>query len=351
MTRLVVVGNGMVGSRFVEDLAGRRRRRPLRLTVLGAEALRALQPRAAQRGRRRQARPLGPHAARRPRAPGSRCLRGDAGAATSTARTGSSRPATAPRLRYDLLVLATGSRAPGSRRWPGAAAPATGTCPPACTPCARSTTPARSSPPPSTPAAPSSSAAASSGWRRPAGSPAAGVAVTVVHPAAALMERQLDDEAGRVVELGDGAAWASTTGSASAPPEALVERRPRSRACASTTARWSPADLLVLATGTVPEHRPRGARRARGRPRHRRRTTTCARPTTPRLRHRRLRPAARGRHRPGRPGLGAVPPARRPPAAGAGDAGADRRAARRDAHRPARPAATSCGSRRTASTS
>ena len=55
MTRLVVVGNGMVGARFVEDLLARGPRRPVRRHRARRRGVRAVQPGAAQRGRRRRA--------------------------------------------------------------------------------------------------------------------------------------------------------------------------------------------------------------------------------------------------------------------------------------------------------
>ena len=138
-----------------------------------------------------------------------------------------------------------------------------------------------------------------------------GVAVTVVHPAAALMERQLDDggQPGRRARRwpasasttasgvgADGGRWSRTAGCSGAAPR---RRRGRRRRPARARDRHRP------------QHRPGRRRRARRRPRHRRRRRPRQPRRPPGVRDRRLRPAARGRHRPRRPGLGAVPTPRR----------------------------------------
>ena len=206
MTRVVVVGNGMVGSRFVEDLLAWTT--PGLVTVLGAEhcepynrvllsevvagryeLLLAHLPTPTTR-----ASPSG--AAPRPAPWTGRTGRRRGGRGRATATTCSS---SRPGLR------------PACRHWRG--------CPPTlrCSPAvhaARSTTPARSSRRPS----PSDGGGArcrcprSRGGLRAGGT---GVAVTVVHPAPALMERQLDGDASRVVEAAM-TIIASTTASVSA---------------------------------------------------------------------------------------------------------------------------------------
>ena len=147
MKQVVVIGHGMVGARFVEELPLRDTRGRFAITALGAEehepynrvllsdfvagkiAVAALPlPRTAHD---ESAAPCCP-ARRRSR---------------STATRGVVHDHAGERHRYDVLVLATGARA----RMPdlSAAAPTT-TCRRVCTRCAPSTTPARSSPPPST---------------------------------------------------------------------------------------------------------------------------------------------------------------------------------------------------------
>lgn len=163
MTKVVVVGNGMVGSRFVEDLLAADRAGRHRVTVLGAED----------------------------REPYNRVLlseviagRYDLASLTLPAPTDSRvavlrgttavsvdredrvvESADGSRHRYDVLVLATGAAA----RIPPLAGlrPDPGGLPAASTPCGPSTTPGRSSRRPSTPVAPSSWAPVSSASRRP----------------------------------------------------------------------------------------------------------------------------------------------------------------------------------------
>ena len=103
---------------------------------------------------------------------------------------GRASPPTARRHRYDQLVLATGSRA--------VVPPLAGLLDRGALPTGASVVPhprrlpARSSPPTPAPGAPSCSAAACSASRRPAGWPPRGCGSPCVHPAADLMERQLD---------------------------------------------------------------------------------------------------------------------------------------------------------------
>ena len=226
-TQVVVVGHGMVGGRFVEELVARdvdrRLRRdwsapsrtavqPVLLTevVAGRADVAALAlPPACSSGRRR------------------RPARGDGDADRPRPR-GRSSSTTAPRSRYDDLVLATGAprvraaagRAGGDGRHRRHV------------PCsARSTT-----------AATIVAAAANArhavvlgggllGLEAAAGSPAAGLAVTLVHAAGHLMARQLDPTAGAVL------AQAADDGSGSGcTPSTSVAERHRRR-----TAGWSPS--------------------------------------------------------------------------------------------------------------
>ena len=201
MTRVVVVGNGMVGSRFVEDLLAEDRAGRFSITVLGAEDCepynRVLLSEVVA-GTLRPCLAHPSHADRSPpeRPPWRRRCRG------STGRTGSSSLPTAADTATTCVVLATGAAArvpplPGlgtdARRPAPRGAPAAHH---RRRPGDRRGHPQR--PPRGRPRR---------GRAGPGGGLRAGrrgVRVTVVHPAPALMERQLDGEASRVVEAGDG---------------------------------------------------------------------------------------------------------------------------------------------------
>ena len=184
----------MVGARFADELhAGTAATG--RVTVLGAEAHRALQPDPALERARRQAstEPTStlPEAAgaRRRRAPGVAVTAIDRG------RAGDVAPTTASGIAYDHLVLAT-----GAARVRAAAAGllgADGTCPAG----GRASHPRRL---PRDPrrrrrraAGASCSAAALLGLEAARGLAGRGLAVTVVHGVGHLMERQLDPAAER----------------------------------------------------------------------------------------------------------------------------------------------------------
>ncbi len=235
MTRLVVVGNGMVGARFVEDLlaadhAGRfRRHRPRRRGV------RALQPRPAQRGRRRAVRRVDADPAARRRTTGSWCSAA-CRPPRSTARTGPSSPPTAAGTATTQLVLATGS----SARIPPLAglAGAPGVLP-------RGVHPLRTIDDAREIVAATLNArravvlgAGVLGLEAASGLTQRGCDVTVVHPAAGLMERQLDAGASRVVESAMTGLGISTTASGSAPRRSSSRTGPCA-ACGSATARSS----------------------------------------------------------------------------------------------------------------
>ena len=104
-----MVGAGMVGHRFVEELVARDRDAPVRRTPGGGGGVRALQPDPAHRGARQAVRRRGADA-RRGRPSGSSVQRGVAATSIDRgARTVELDDGTA--LGYDHLVLATGARA------------------------------------------------------------------------------------------------------------------------------------------------------------------------------------------------------------------------------------------------
>jgi assimilatory nitrate reductase electron transfer subunit len=255
MTRLIVVGNGMVGSRFIEDLLGADTAGRYDVTVVGAEACepynRVLLSEVVAGKHDLSALTLPT-----PRSPRLTVLRGehadhidreDRVVVTAGGR----------RLRYDRLVLATGSAArvpplPGLR----AADPGDGGSVGDGTlthgvHALRSIDDAREI------VAVTLNAqravvlgAGVLGMEAACGLARRGVAVTVVHPASTLMERQLDEEAGRVVELAMSALGIDHRVGVGAT-EALVEGG-RLRGLRLDDGEIVPGDLLVLATGTVP---------------------------------------------------------------------------------------------------
>ena len=256
MTRLVVVGNGMVGSRFVEDLLGADAAGRYDVTVVGAEEcepynrvllsevvagkhdLSALTLPTPQSHRLTVLR--GEHA--------EHIDREDRVVVTAGGR----------RLRYDRVVLATGSAArvpplPGLRaadRGDHGSAD-DGSDLTHGVHALRSIDDAREI------VAATLNAdravvlgAGVLGMEAACGLARRGVAVTVVHPASTLMERQLDEEAGRVVELAMSGLGIDHRVGVGAT-EALVEGG-RLRGLRLDDGELVPAELLVLATGTVP---------------------------------------------------------------------------------------------------
>ena len=245
MTRLVVVGNGMVGSRFVEDLLAADRIGRFDITVLGAE-------------------PCEPYN----RVLLSEVVAGSYDLAALTLPTPTSdrlavrRGAAATHIdredrlvltedgtrhRYDHLVLATGS----SARIPPLAG--LGTDPgslPGGVHALRTIDDARAI------VAATLNArravvlgAGVLGLEAACGLARRGVAVTVVHPASALMERQLDGEASRVVESAMGNLGIDHRVGVGA--DGVVVEQGRLRGIRLDNGELLDAQLLVLATGTM----------------------------------------------------------------------------------------------------
>lgn len=245
MTRIVVVGNGMVGSRFVEELLSADRASRFEITVLGAEPcepynrvllsevlagrydLAALS--LATPVSERLTVHLGAAAARIDRE--DRVVVGDDGRAH----------------RYDHLVLATGSSAripalPGLSTDPAAL--------PAGVHALRTIDDAREI------VAATLNArravvlgAGVLGLEAACGVARRGVAVTVVHPAPAVMERQLDEAASRVVE--SAMASLGIDHRIGVGAESAVVDQGRLRAIRLDDGEVLDAQLLVLTTGTV----------------------------------------------------------------------------------------------------
>jgi assimilatory nitrate reductase electron transfer subunit len=280
MTRLVVVGNGMVGSRFVEDLLAADTSGRYDLTVVGAEACepynRVLLSEVVAGKHDLSAltlpTPTSPRLTVLRGAPVFHLDREDRVVVTTDGA----------RLRYDRLVLATGSAArvpplPGLRNQ----APLPGL---------RSQAPVPSEAPvPSDGPVPSDApvhaddltvgvhalrtiddaravvaatlnatravvlGAGVLGMEAACGLARRGVAVTVVHPASTLMERQLDAEAGRVVELAMARLGIDQRVGVAAT-SAVVDGG-RLTGLRLDDGELVPTDLLVLATGTVPSTR------------------------------------------------------------------------------------------------
>lgn len=254
MTRLVVVGNGMVGSRFVEDLLAADTTGRYDVTVVGAEACepynRVLLSEVVA-GKHDLAALTLPT----PHSPRLTVLRGEA--ATHLDREDRAVvTADGRRLRYDRLVLATGSAArvpplPGLRgddhphSHHGDDHLAVGVHALRTIDDAREVVAATLN---ATRAV--VLGAGVLGMEAACGLARRGVAVTVVHPATTLMERQLDAEAGRVVELAMARLGIDQRVGVGAT-RAVVDAG-RLTGLRLDDGELVPADLLVLATGTVP---------------------------------------------------------------------------------------------------
>jgi assimilatory nitrate reductase electron transfer subunit len=255
MTRLVVVGNGMVGSRFVEDLLGADTAGRYDVTVVGAEACepynRVLLSEVVAGKHDLSALTLPT-----PQSPRLTVLRGeDADHVDREDRVVVT--ADGRRLRYDRLVLATGSAArvpplpglrPADQGHDGGVGRGT---------LAHGVHALRTIDDAREIVAATLNArhavvlgAGVLGMEAACGLARRGVAVTVVHPASVLMERQLDEDAGRVVELAMSRLGIDHRVGVGATT-ALVEDG-RLRGLRLDDGEVIPVDLLVLATGTVP---------------------------------------------------------------------------------------------------
>jgi assimilatory nitrate reductase electron transfer subunit len=244
MTRLVVVGNGMVGSRFVEDLLGADVAGRFEVTVVGAEGCepynRVLLSEVVA-GKHDLAALTLPT----PSSPRLQVMRGES--VTHVDREDRLVVTTdGSRLRYDRLVLATGSAArvpPLPGLWTGnhltSGVHALRTIDDAREIVAATLNAHRAV----------VLGAGVLGMEAACGLARRGVAVTVVHPASTLMERQLDEEAGRVVELAMSGLGIDHRVGVGAT-EALVEGG-RLHGLRLDDGEVVPADLLVLATGTI----------------------------------------------------------------------------------------------------
>jgi assimilatory nitrate reductase electron transfer subunit len=248
MTRLVIVGNGMVGSRFAEDLLAADSTGRYDVTVLGAEHCepynRVLLSEVVA-GRYELASLTLPT----PRSDRLTVLRG----AVAVAIDREDRAvvtADGSRHRYDRLVLAVGSSA---RVPPMAGLGSDGQAGdlPAGVHALRTIDDAREI------VAATLNArhavvlgAGVLGLEVACGLAQRGVRVTVVHPMAALMERQLDPDASRVVE--EAMARLGLDHRVGIAAESVVLDGRQVRAVLLGTREELPADLLVIATGTVP---------------------------------------------------------------------------------------------------
>lgn len=244
MTRLVVVGNGMVGSRFVEDLLAADAAGRYDITVVGAEACepynRVLLSEVVAGKHDLSALTLPT-----PTSPRLTVLRGEQ-AAQLDRQDRLVVTSDGTRIRYDRVVLATGSAA----RVPPLPGLRTGDHLTGGVHALRTIDDAREI------VAATLNArhavvlgAGVLGMEAACGLARRGIAVTVVHPASTLMERQLDEEAGRVVELAMSALGIDHRVGVGAT-HALVEGG-RLAGLRLDDGEVIDADLLVLATGTV----------------------------------------------------------------------------------------------------
>ncbi|HEX2705700.1 MAG TPA: FAD-dependent oxidoreductase, partial [Candidatus Lustribacter sp.] len=245
MTRMVVVGNGMVGARFVEDLLAADRTGRYRVTVVGddecepynrvllCEVVAGLHD-------------LGSLTLPTPKDPRLVLRRGDPAVALDR-EDRAVVTASGARHRYDQVVLATGSTA----RIPplGGLGDNPGRLP-------RGVHPLRTIDDARDIVAATLNArhavvlgAGVLGLEAACGLARRGIAVTVVHPAAALMERQLDEHASRVVEQamrGLGIDHRVGVGA----QDALLHHGAL-RGVLLADGETIDADLLVLTTGTI----------------------------------------------------------------------------------------------------
>lgn len=253
MTRLVVVGNGMVGARFVEDLLAADTARRFDITVLGDEAgepyNRVLLSEVVA-GRYDLATLTLPS----PTDPRLRVRRGHA-AVLLDREDRAVVTSDGTRHRYDRVVLATGAsaRIPALRGLPsttGAAPAGSGADLPAGLHALRTIDDAREIVAATLNATHAVVLGAGVlGLEAACGLARRGVRVTVVHPAAALMERQLDDAASRVVEGVMGSLGIDHRVGVGA--DAVVVRDHRVEGVRLADGETIPASLLVVATGTV----------------------------------------------------------------------------------------------------
>lgn len=250
MTRLVVVGNGMVGSRFVEDLLAADTTGRYDVTVVGAEACepynRVLLSEVVAGKHDLSALTLPT-----PTSPRLTVLRGEP-AAHIDREDRVVHTADGHRLRYDRLVLATGSAArvpplPGLRsddQAQGGDHLTVGVHALRTIDDAREVVAATLN---ATRAVVLGGGVL--GMEAACGLARRGVLVTVVHPATTLMERQLDAEAGRVVELAMARLGIDQRVGVGAT-SALVDGG-RLTGLRLDDGEVVATDLLVLATGTV----------------------------------------------------------------------------------------------------
>ena len=245
MTRLVVVGNGMVGARFVEDLLGADDAGRYDVTVLGAEAAEPYN-RVLLSEVLSGSHDLATITLPTPASPRLTVRRGlaavllDRDDRAVVAADGS-------RHRYDQLVLATGSAA---RIPPLAGLGADAGSLPGGVHALRTIDDAREIVAATLNA---SSAvvlgAGVLGLEAACGLARRGVRVTVVHPAPALMERQLDGAASRVVESAMGSLGIDHRVGVGA--EAVTTGDGRLTGVRLSSGEVVPATLLVVATGTI----------------------------------------------------------------------------------------------------
>ncbi|WP_197430184.1 FAD-dependent oxidoreductase [Auraticoccus cholistanensis] len=241
MTRVVVVGNGMVGSRFAAELTDGDGGR-FRVTVLGAESA---QPYNRVLLSQLVAGQYGPEALALPSAASERVrVHGGTVALAVDRQDRSVLASDGSRHRYDFLVLATGAAArvpalPGLDPWPrGVHALRTRDDALAVV---AATAEARSA---------VVLGAGVLGVETAVALSRRGLPVTVVHPAPTLMDRQLDAGAGRV--LAASLARLGIEHRAGVPARRVRTRDGRLTGLDLDDASVLPADLLVVCTGTQP---------------------------------------------------------------------------------------------------